>query len=343
VRQLLWTSIADVDLHDTGEWHPERAARLPAAAAGLAIPELSDHLVRFPARQASTDELATTHTPTHLAALEAFSASGGGALDPDTQTSIVSWSTALWAAGAAIAATEVLPGSGAAAAFVAARPPGHHATADTSMGFCLINNVAVAANTLTAQGERVLIVDWDVHHGNGTQDIFWDDDQVLYVSLHQHPAYPGTGRVGEVGGPDAPGATLNIPLPTGATGDVALHAFDELIAPVAEEFGPTWVLVSAGYDAHRDDPLAGLRWTAGDYALLTRRVLELAPDGRLVVLLEGGYDLDALRRSTAATAAALVGIELESEAPSHGGPGHDQVADAVDGFRRGIDNAFRET
>jgi len=185
----------------------------------------------------------------------------------------------------------------------------------------------VAAATLVAHGERVVIVDWDVHHGNGTQDIFWDDPAVLYVSTHQFPAYPGTGRADEIGGPGARGLTLNFPLPPGATGDVARAAIDDVVAPVVEAFAPTWVLVSAGFDAHRADPLADLAWSAGDYSLLAERVLELAPTtGRTVAFLEGGYDLDALRASTAATVSALAGVPRASEPPTAGGPGRDVAA-----------------
>jgi acetoin utilization deacetylase AcuC-like enzyme len=194
------------------------------------------------------------------------------------------------------------------------------------MGFCLLNNIAVAAASLIDAAERVLIVDWDVHHGNGTQEIFWDDPRVLYASIHQDPLYPGTGRLTETGGDDAPGLTVNIPLPPGATGDVVLAALDEVIAPIAELFSPTWVLVSAGYDGHRADPLASFGLTAGDYAALAVRVASLAPRrGRIALFLEGGYDLEALRRSVAATASALVGDSGCPEPPSTGGPGHEVV------------------
>jgi acetoin utilization deacetylase AcuC-like enzyme len=194
------------------------------------------------------------------------------------------------------------------------------------MGFCLLNNIAVTAALLAERGERVLIVDWDVHHGNGTQDIFWDDPRVLYVSTHQVPLYPGTGAAEEVGGPNAEGLTVNIPLPPGATGDVVLRALEEVGGPVAERFDPTWVLVSAGFDAHRADPLANLRLTAADFADLAMSVATLTPEpGRLVLFLEGGYDLDALRMSVGATLAALLGRSYRPERPSSGGPGEDWI------------------
>jgi acetoin utilization deacetylase AcuC-like enzyme len=197
------------------------------------------------------------------------------------------------------------------------------------MGFCLLNNVAVGAAALADGGERVLILDWDVHHGNGTQAIFWDDPRVLYASLHEWPAYPGTGRVTETGGAGAPGLTVNIPLPSGATGDIALRALDQVVAPVAARFDPTWVLISAGYDAHRDDPLGGLAWSAGDYALLTATATAFAPrPGRTIAVLEGGYDLDALRRSVTATACGLVAVDVRPEPLTSGGPGADAVLNA---------------
>jgi acetoin utilization deacetylase AcuC-like enzyme len=279
--------------------------------------------------------LERVHSPDYLRALEEFVADGGGDLDPDTPTSSGSWSSALHGAGAALAAIDALRAGHGTAAFVACRPPGHHATAGRAMGFCLVNNVAVAAGALRADGERVVILDWDVHHGNGTQDIFWDDPDVLYVSMHQWPCYPGTGKADEIGGPGALGLNVNIPLPPGATGDIAVRALDEVAAPVIEDFAPTWVLISAGFDAHRDDPLGGLAWSAGDYAVLTARAVAFAPAaGRVVAVLEGGYDLAALRHSVSATASALVGIDTRPEALTTGGPGDDAVTGAIDAQRR---------
>jgi acetoin utilization deacetylase AcuC-like enzyme len=329
VVTVLLSSAAAFAEHDTGPGHPERPDRLDAVLAGADDAGLADDLVRVAPRPATRDELATVHDVELVDALARFCAEGGGAIDADTVAVPRSWPAALLAAGAGIDATERLRAGEASAAFCAVRPPGHHATPARAMGFCLLNSVAVTAAVLAVAGERVLIVDWDAHHGNGTQDAFWSDPRVLYVSLHQHPLYPGTGRLDDRGDGDAAGTTVNVPLPAGATGDVYLAAFDEVVAAAAASFAPTWVLVSVGFDAHRADPLTDLGLTSGDFADLTRRVLALAPPGRLVLFLEGGYDLEALRASTAATIGALGGAEVRAERVTSGGPGIEVVRAAA--------------
>jgi acetoin utilization deacetylase AcuC-like enzyme len=320
-------------VHDGGG-HPEQPARIDAVMAGIAdlAPDLGSELEIVAPVPASRAALTRVHSPEYLQRLEEFCRDGGGHLDPDTFARPDSWQAALLSAGAGLRAIEVLRQRGDGVAFVATRPPGHHALADRSMGFCLLNNVAVSAAALVAVGERVLIVDWDVHHGNGTQAIFWDDPAVLYVSTHQSPFYPGTGAAAEVGGAGASGLTVNVPVPAGSTGDVVRRALDDVAAPVIDAFGPTWVLISAGFDAHRADPLADLALSSRDFADLALLVSEYAPQpGRLVLFLEGGYDLAALRSSVSATLAALTGsVESKASEPAtSGGPGAEFVDRAV--------------
>ncbi|HUC36977.1 MAG TPA: histone deacetylase [Acidimicrobiales bacterium] len=326
---LLVASSPELDRHDIGGGHPERRARLAAALDGIAEAGLSDAVVNLAPRRATEEELARVHPVEYLEALRAFCDAGGGAIDPDTIAVPGSWDTALLASGAVLAAVDALAEGAGETAFVCERPPGHHATAQRAMGFCLLNNVAVAAAHLAERSERVLVVDWDVHHGNGTQEIFWDDPRVMYVSVHQWPLYPGSGRASETGGPSAAGLTVNVPLPERATGDVVLRALDEVVAPAVERFSPTWVLVSAGFDAHRADPLAGLELTAGDFADIALRVKGFAPGpGRMALVLEGGYDLEALKLSVGASLSALMGNRFRPEPASSGGPGAEGLAEA---------------
>ncbi|MCZ7527812.1 MAG: histone deacetylase [Acidimicrobiia bacterium] len=330
--------------HDPGPGHPERPARLRAVLEGVEEVACAGVVRPLEARDATEAELRRVHTAGHLERLQALIGSGGGPIDPDTVVSGGSWSAAVRAAGAGLAAVEALEEGDGTAAFCALRPPGHHATANRAMGFCLLNNVAVAAAALAERGERVVVVDWDAHHGNGTQDIFYEDPRVLYVSFHEWPLYPGTGRLHETGAGAGAGTTCNLPLPAGATGDVYLRAMDEVVGPLAERFAPTWVLVSAGYDAHRADPLTGLGLSAGDFADLTARVASLAPGpGRLVAFLEGGYDLDALRDSVVATLATLAGEGGgRAEPPTAGGPGQPVVDAAADLWSRDGDGLPQE-
>jgi acetoin utilization deacetylase AcuC-like enzyme len=324
--------------HDVGPHHPERPSRLAAVMEGVRALGPGQEIVTPAFGEASMGDLTRVHDPAYLARLAAFCAEGGGAIDADTSARPDSWGAARRAAGAGLAALEELERQGEGIAFVPVRPPGHHATSDQAMGFCLLNNVAVAAAARRALGERVLIVDWDVHHGNGTQDIFWNDPDVLYVSTHQHPLYPGTGRPDEVGGPAAPGLTLNLPLPPGATGDVVRAALDVEARGAMEAFEPDWVLVSCGFDAHRDDPLSSLALSSGDFAELAHIVREFAPGpGRLALFLEGGYDATALASSVEATLGALLGRPARGAAPTHGGPGLAELRASTLARRRAVD------
>lgn len=286
---------------------------------------VADALIACEPRPATRAEMERVHPATYLDALERFCASGGGKLDEDTKANDASWDAASLAAGAGLAAVEALDEGSVDSAFCAVRPPGHHALATRAMGFCLLNNVAITAAALADRGERVLIVDYDAHHGNGTQDIFYSDDRVLYVSMHEWPLYPGTGAITEIGRDAGRGHTLNFPFPEGATGDIYLEAIDEVLTGVVTAFGPTWLLISAGFDAHRRDPLTGLALSSGDYSMITRRLLEFVPRGRRLVYLEGGYDLQALADSTGSALAALVGIDHRPEPATTGGPGRHVV------------------
>jgi len=320
--------------HQTGHGHPERPARLQAVLDGVAAAGVDDALVRVAPEPASRADLERVHPAAYLDAIETFCRAGGGAIDADTTASAESWDAAVLAAGAGLDAIARLDRGEADAAFCVVRPPGHHATPRRPMGFCLLNNIAIAAAALAERGERVLVLDWDAHHGNGTQDAFYEDGRVTYVSMHQFPLYPGTGRLEETGRGLGAGATVNLPFPPGTTGDSYLTAFDEVVEPLAEALAPTWVLVSAGFDAHRADPLTDLALSAGDYAALTRRSAELVPAGRRLVFLEGGYDLDALTASAGACVSALAGERYEPEKPTAGGPGRN-VVEAVVRLRAG--------
>ncbi len=305
--------------HLTGVGHPESPDRLTAVVRGAKSAGLGEDLVCFVPRAATPAEIERVHTPHYLHQLEQFCRDGGGRLDPDTAVVPDSYRAAIYGAGAGIDAAERLRAGEASAAFLALRPPGHHALSERAMGFCLLNNIAVTAAALVAQGERVVIVDIDAHHGNGTQAAFYSDAKVLYISTHQYPFYPGSGALVEAGEGEGSGCTINIPFPAKTAGDAYLFAFDEVIGPACERFAPTWMLVSAGFDAHRDDPLTDLGLTSGDYAVITQRLMDLSVPGRRIFFLEGGYHLRALERSVEATLAVLGAQVLDTEPVSGAG------------------------
>jgi acetoin utilization deacetylase AcuC-like enzyme len=296
--------------HDAGAGHPERPERLDAIRLGLLDAGLEGRLESIAPRAATHEELARVHTTAHIAAV---AASGGRTVrfDPDTQAGPRSYAAALLAAGAACDAVDRVLDGTLDRAFCLARPPGHHAEADRAMGFCLINSIAVAAAHALARGlARVLIIDFDVHHGNGTQHIFDRDRRVLYVSSHAWPFYPGTGALQETGEGDARGFTVNLPMPMGCGDGEYAHLYRETVVPIGRAFDPELVLVSAGFDAAAGDPLAGMRVTADGYAAIGAGCLETASGaagGRCVFVLEGGYDLDALGTGGAAVAGQLLG------------------------------------
>jgi acetoin utilization deacetylase AcuC-like enzyme len=296
--------------HDTGQ-HPENASRLEAIMSRLEESGLKKKLYHIPPRPATIEELALVHHEEYIAYVQAVAKSGGGWLDPDTVVSPGSYKAALYAAGGLIRATEVVMNEGGSA-YALVRPPGHHATATQAMGFCLFNNVAIAARWAinSFNLERIAIIDFDVHHGNGTQDTFYSDPKVLYVSTHEFPLYPGTGGLEETGSGQAKGTTVNIPLPAGSGDDHYLQVFGEVIVPIVKRFGPQLILVSAGYDGHWSDRLAMMDLSVTGYARMTGIIKGLADElcgGHLVLTLEGGYPLTTLAASVKATFDVLLG------------------------------------
>ncbi|MGE0867598.1 MAG: histone deacetylase [Kofleriaceae bacterium] len=284
--------------HRAPAGHPERPARAESIRSALLAAGIEARGRQIATRMATDEELARVHAASYLDELARVVPGNTGWLDPDTYYSPATWDAARAAAGSACQlAGDVLSGQ-LTNAIAVVRPPGHHATRDRAMGFCLLNNVAVAAASARAQGAaRVAIVDWDVHHGNGTQDIFWDDPSVMYLSVHQYPYYPGTGSPTEVGGPGALGATVNVGLPGGCGDAEYVAAFDHVLLPAIAKFKPDLVFVSAGFDAFQHDPLAGMRVTFAGFAAMAHRLRALAEHhagGRIIAVLEGGYDLDGV-------------------------------------------------
>jgi acetoin utilization deacetylase AcuC-like enzyme len=305
-------------LHRAPYEHPEHPGRLSAIWRRLTEDGLADRCRRVPAREATREELTAIHTPDYVDLVDATSRRDFGELDPDTYTSRDSARAARLAAGGLVDLVLQVVSGELANGFALLRPPGHHAEADRAMGFCLFNNVAIAAMAGRRSGaiQRIAIIDWDLHHGNGTQHSFEDDPDVLYFSTHQYPFYPGTGGIREVGRGAARGRTVNVAWPAGMGDAEYLAAFDRVLMPIARAFDPELVLVSSGFDAAAGDPLGGMRLSAAGYAAMTERLSALTR-GRVVLALEGGYDLDAISRAAAACTRVLLG---EAPPPLDPGP-----------------------
>ena len=290
--------------HDTGPGHPETPMRYQVVMDALREDEkFWNSLVEITPEKASKGLIQAVHSPAHFKHVELAFANGIDRLDPDTVVSMQSFDASLYAAGGAIAGVNAVMQGVAKNAFVAVRPPGHHSTAENAMGFCLFNNVAVAARYAQnnyKEIERVAIIDWDVHHGNGTQGIFYDDPSVYFFSMHQYPWYPGSGSRGETGFGRGLGATMNIPVKANTLANEQTRMLEGAIEDISKKFQPDLIMISAGFDAHLTDPLGQLRLEDNDFVSMTRTVKQWADDvcgGRIVSCLEGGYNLDTLGKT----------------------------------------------
>ena len=298
--------------HYNGRAHPECPQRLQTIDTMLRQAEYADQLVWLPAGDASEEQLGRAHDGDYIAYIRSTQGTSGRMLDMDTGVGPDTWAAATRAAGAVIAGCRAIMAQQLSAAFAFVRPPGHHAERNRAMGFCIFNNAAVAAEYAIREGgvRRVAIVDWDVHHGNGTQNIFYERSDIFYFSVHQYPLYPGSGTGEESGSGPGRGYTLNVPLAAGSGDADYVRLFEEQMSPALRAFGPELIIVSAGFDAHRDDPLANMRMSAAGYRQLTGILTKLAEelcDGRLLCVLEGGYNLRALAESVDAVVRELIG------------------------------------
>ncbi len=299
--------------HRPGSGHPESHHRLEVIYAMLEEPDMKGQFPDVPVRQAEMDELALVHLPEYVRMVASTAGKDFSRLDLDTTTSSGSYEAALLAAGGLCQAISMVVSGALDNAFALVRPPGHHAEADRGMGFCLFNNVAVGARYAqeSLNLKRILIIDWDLHHGNGTQHSFEQDPSILYFSTHQYPYYPGTGADNEVGTGDGEGFTVNVPLSMGYGDGEYAAIFEKILKPVALEFDPDLILVSAGFDIHGNDPLGGMRVTPNGFAALTSSIMSIAKaccDGKVVCTLEGGYDLNGLRDSVKAVLREMAGL-----------------------------------
>ena len=296
--------------HDTGPQHPETSGRLVAIREKVERQTYFNKFVFLERRFASVADVALMHEERYINNLKVFGDNSGGYLDGDTPVSARSYEAALLAAGAGIEAAERMQAGEINRALLLLRPPGHHSLRTGAMGFCLFNNVAICAKNLLNQGrQKIAILDWDVHHGNGTQAMFYENPDVLFISMHQFPFYPGSGAAQETGAGAGRGYTLNLPMAAGSGDAEYISAFREKVLPALEAFQPEVLLISAGYDAHVRDPLASIQLTTETYAWMTKQSLEFAEQhcgGRIISFLEGGYDFQALADSVEAHAAVLI-------------------------------------
>ncbi|MCZ6674716.1 MAG: histone deacetylase [Verrucomicrobia bacterium] len=299
--------------HDTGSGHPERSDRIQALLDHLEKTGLNSQCIWKTPEPATLEAIQTNHSLDYIKMVQQVAAGGGGPLDADTILSSKSYEAALMSSGACIQGVDTVCKGNAPNAFCMNRPPGHHSRRSTAMGFCLFNNIAIGArHALKQHGlERVFILDWDVHHGNGTQESFYEDESVFYCSIHQSPLYPGTGMPYETGDGEGEGFTLNLTVSSGTRGNIYESLLNEKVLPAMRDFQPELIMISAGFDAHRRDPLAGVQLEDEDFGMLTSGVLDAANDiceGRVVSVLEGGYDLEGLAGGVEQHLRGLLGL-----------------------------------
>ncbi len=321
--------------HDTGRNHPERPDRIATLVDSFAQYHRAG-LQRFDPRLATPAEIALVHDTSHVDRVAATAQQNRFAFDADTPVSAQSYRTALLATGGLLTLLEAIMTQDIDNGFALVRPPGHHAERDRAMGFCLFNSVAIGAQYLRDRFglNRILVMDWDVHHGNGTQHSFYDDPGVLYVSTHQYPYYPGTGALNEVGKGQGEGYTINLPLSSGCGDAEYQELFTDVIAPICRQFNPEFVLISAGFDAHSRDPLGGMEVTEAGFGAMARVLLQIAQDhahGRCAAILEGGYDLEGLQKSVRCVLDEMAGGQLAASLPSYPSPGLASTAWKVQG------------